>query len=128
MRVVIVEPNKPAYEAEIENNLDSYQKVVGGFIENVYNEDGTVIVVNEEGKLEHLKGNRRYGNDILVGTFFVTGTTIDDYRGLTDDEVKKYVDLFREPEEITDEEVTNSIRSGVIGFDSLEGMLAFLGI
>ena len=33
LRVVMVEPGKPAYETEIENTLEAEQKAVGGYIE-----------------------------------------------------------------------------------------------
>ena len=37
MRVVYVEPGRPAYEAEIAHDIHAEQKAVGGFIECVYN-------------------------------------------------------------------------------------------
>ena len=35
MRIVVVEPGKPAYESEIENSLSAEQEIVGGYIEAV---------------------------------------------------------------------------------------------
>ena len=35
LRVVMVEPGKPAYETEIDNTLEAEQKAVGGYIEGV---------------------------------------------------------------------------------------------
>lgn len=109
MRVVYVEPGKPAYAAEIENSLRSLQRAVGGYIQAVSNGDGTVIVCNEEGKLNSLPPNRRLVGDVLVGNFFVIGTEDVDFRSLTDEETEKYLARFAEPEEITDEEVEASI-------------------
>lgn len=111
LRIIFVEPGKPAYAAEIENSLRAEQRAVGGMIEVVSNGDGTLIVCNEEGKLIGLHANRRIagGADILVGNFFVVGEDGADFRSLTDEEVQKYSALFAEPEEIADEEVEASI-------------------
>lgn len=106
MRVVYVEPNKPAYEAEIAHTLEAEQKAVGGLIELVYNKDQTAIVCNEGGKIFGLEGNRRLDNgSIIVGSFFVCGLTEDDFRSLTDEEVVKYMARFAEPEDISQAEI-----------------------
>ena len=107
LRVIMVEPGKPAYETEIENTLEAEQKAVGGLIEPIYNEDDTILVGNEESKLMGMQGNRRIGDgsSIIAGPFFVCGDTGEDFRSLTDAEVEKYMDRFAEPEDITDEEV-----------------------
>ena len=94
MRVVYVEPNKPAYVAEVEHTLKGEQRAVKGYIEPVYIEDdGTCLICNEEAKLEGMEGNRRIGDgsSIIAGPFFVVGLTEDDFRGLTDSEVMKYM-------------------------------------
>lgn len=110
LKVVYVEPNKRPYVAEIENTLRQLQRAVGGNIELVHNGDGTGIVCNEEGKLNNLPGNRKVGSDIIVGNFYIVGLTSDDFRSLTEAETDKYMERFSEPEEITPEEVENSIR------------------
>ena len=107
MRVVYVEPGRPAYEAEIAHDIHAEQKAVGGFIECVYNKDGTVLVCNDESKLLGMEGNRRLGNGrtVIAGPFFVCGLTEDDFRGLTDTETQTYLDRFSLPENISREEV-----------------------
>ena len=120
MRVVYVEPNKPAYEAEVEHTLEGEQRAVKGYIEPVYIEDdGTCLICNEEAKLIGMEGNRRFGNgsSIIAGPFFVVGLTEDDFRGLTDAEVMKYMDRFKEPEQISQEEV-----QGDMGITIISGM------
>ena len=52
IKVVFVEPNKPAVVAEIENKLRGLQRAVGGNIEAIYFKDGTCLICNEEGKLK----------------------------------------------------------------------------
>lgn len=120
MRVVYVEPNKPAYVAEVEHTLKGEQRAVKGYIEPVYIEDdGTCLICNEEAKLEGMEGNRRIGDgsSIIAGPFFVVGLTEDDFRGLTDSEVMKYMDRFKEPEQISQEEVQADM-----GFTIISGM------
>lgn len=112
MRVVYVEPNKVPYVTEIEHTLAAEQKAVGGFIEPIYNDDGTTCLIgNEEAKLIGMEGNRRIfdGSQIIAGPFFVCGLTEDDFRSLTDEEVDKYMDMFAEPEQISQDEVQDNI-------------------
>lgn len=107
MRVVYVEPGKPPYAAEILHRLEAEQKAVGGRIEVAYNQDGTCLVCNEEGKLIGMEANRRIGDgtSIVVGPFFICGHARYDFRSLTDEETTKYLERFAEPEQITPEEV-----------------------
>ena len=107
MKVVYVEPNKPAYAAEIEATLKAQQRAVKGRIQLVDNGDDTAIVCNEDAKLQGMKGNRRLGNgkSVIAGPFFVVGMGGKDIRSLTDREIQKYIDRFSMPEEITQEEV-----------------------
>lgn len=111
MQVVYVEPHRKPYISEIEHTLDAEQKAVGGLIELIYNEDGTAIICNEEGKLIGLDGNRRIGDgsSIIAGSFFVVGLTEDDFCSLTDEEAQKYMERFSEPEEISEEDVQNDM-------------------
>ena len=62
---------------------------------------------NEEAKLIGMEGNRHFddGHSIIAGPFFVCGLTENDFRGLTDEEVVKYMDKFAEPEDISQDEV-----------------------
>lgn len=107
MRIVYVEPRRTPYISEIEHTLEAEQKAVGGLIEPIYNDDGTCLVGNEESKLIGMDGNRYLddGHSIIAGPFFVCGTTEDDFRGLTDEEVVKYMTRFAEPEDISKDEV-----------------------
>ena len=117
LRAVYVEPNKPAYETEIENTLKALQRAVGGYIEAVSISDGISLVCNEEGKLDNLPGNRRIGKDIIAGSFVIVGNGEEEFRSLTDEETNRYLKEFARPEEISEKEVKNSIRAGVITFN-----------
>ena len=116
LRVVMVEPGKPAYETEIDNTLEAEQKAVGGYIEVVPLDNEKILVCNEEGKLNGMQGNRRIGKDIIAGPFFIVGEDGDEFRSLTDEEVKESLERFAEPEEISQEEVENDMSAGIMFF------------
>ena len=111
LKVVMVEPHKAPYVTEIEDELSALQRAGGGYIEVVGNGDGTLIVCNEEGKLEGLEGNRRIhdGMSIIAGTFFVVGKDGEDFRSLTESEVTRYMDRFKNPEDISQDEVESDM-------------------
>ena len=59
MRIVLCEPGKQAQIAYIRPGLESFQKVVGGYIEPFYAfEEEVCIVCNEEGKINGMPVNR----------------------------------------------------------------------
>ncbi len=110
IKVVMVEPSKHPAITTIDNDLESLQKAVGGLIEFVGLEENTCILCNEEGKLIGLKGNRRFYNDIIAGTFYVCGLDDDgDLDSLTPSQMDRYLRMFWEPESFTQEEIDNSI-------------------
>ena len=105
MRVLYIEPGKSPEVKEIPGDLASLQEEVGGYIEAVYPfEDPVAIICNEEGKLIGLPPNRRFeysGHDwydIICGTFLIVGLSEDNFKSLTDEEVVKYTDMFKEVE------------------------------
>ena len=116
LRAVYVEPNKPAYETEIENTLEAEQEAVGGYIEVLPLDNEKLLICNEEGKLNGMQGNRRIGNDVIAGPFFIVGEDGDEFRSLTDEEVKESLKRFAEPEEISQEEVENAMSAGIMFF------------
>lgn len=85
----------------------------------LYSDDNTCLVGNEESKLQGMKGNRRIGDgsSIVAGPFFICGLTADDFRGLTDEEVVKYMARFAEPEYISDEETQADTGFQVFGLN-----------
>ena len=108
LNVVYVEPNKPAYAAEVEHTLEGEQRAVRGMIECIYcHDDNTCVVANEEAKLIGMEGNRRFGDgkSIIAGPFFVVGLEGDGFRSLTEEEQAKYLQEYAEPEQISQEEV-----------------------
>ena len=57
-------------------SLKELQDIVGGYIEIVYLNDGRIMVVNEEGKINgldyNLQGTLAYRKDVIVGNVLVT--------------------------------------------------------
>ena len=107
MQVIVVEPQKKPVVQNIDPGLESMQKIVGGSIEAVYPfADSVALLCNEEGKLLNLPLNRVLrddeGNvyDIISGTFFVCAAppNSDHFTGLTDQEIKTYMERFGMPE------------------------------
>lgn len=127
-RVIAVEPNKPAYETEIKNDLTSLQTMVGGgLIENMYNQDGTIFVVNDEGKINGMQANRRVENDIIAGPFFVIRDDGENYASLNDNDIDKYMKMFEYPDtDITQEEIDSLIKCDVFSFDNADDFWNFL--
>ena len=107
MQVVVVEPKKKPMVQDVGSDLKSMQKIVGGSIQAIYPFDEPVaLICNEEGKLLNLPLNRALrddkGNvyDIISGTFFVCAAppNSDHFAGLTDQQVKMYMERFSMPE------------------------------
>ena len=101
MKVLIVEPRKEPFAAEIDSGLHSLQQIVGGTIQAVYPFiDEVAIIAHDEGKLIGLPWNRPLYDedgqlyDILVGTFLVVGPTEDDFGSLADGLLEKYTKFF----------------------------------
>lgn len=105
IQVVIVEPFKKPYKKVIPNKLETFNKIVGGHIENLFFGQTAKgarlgIILNEEGKLLDLPFNRKLlGSkgivDIAVGTFFITAYNMrGENISLTDLEAEKYIKRF----------------------------------
>lgn len=105
-KIVIVEPNKKLpYKAVIDGSLESMQNLVDGWIEVCrppLHTDGAVIICNEEGKIRHLRPNRKLHfedgvlYDVICGTFFIINAPedSDDFESLTDEQIQKYIEMY----------------------------------
>ena len=105
IKVVLVKPMKRPEIAVIDTDLDSLQNTVGGLIEAVYPYDEEVcIVCNEEGKNLRLPLNRALKDqdgqitDIIAGDFFICDCTSENFGSLSDEQLKRYSDMFEKPE------------------------------
>lgn len=99
--VLIVEPMKQPYAKDIPDELASLQEIVGGHIEEICPFDDSVgVIANEEAKLMGLPPNRLLKDkngepyDVLCGTFFITGLSGDSFCSLSEEQLKKYKNLY----------------------------------
>lgn len=74
MKIVVKEPGQRARIIEGENKLETFQNIVGGYIECFYLVHDIVIVLNEEGKLMGLEPNLFLNNnELIVGPIAFVG-------------------------------------------------------
>lgn len=105
LHVLRVKPGKVPEEKDIGSDLNSLQAEVDGLIECVYMDDGAIIVVNEEGKLNGMEMNRRLGDDILCGPFFIVRDNgKGDFASLTSTQIEYYKNRFAQPEQFAEHE------------------------
>lgn len=107
LNAIKIEPKEPATKIEIEDTLVALQSFVDGYIEITYPfDDGVIVIGNDEAKLIGMEGNRHINGSVYAGQILLVG---DDGQGglrsLTEAETEKYLELFKEPEEISEEEV-----------------------
>lgn len=105
LKIVYVEPSRPPFISEVGNDLKSLQRAVCGYIEPINLGDGTILVGNNESKLMGMEGNRRLGDSIIAGPFFIVGEEGEDFRSLTEEEIQRYMERFAQPEHISQPEV-----------------------
>lgn len=112
IKVLKVAPKKEPEVVYLENKLRPLQEAVSigapevGLIEVVNMELGVDLLLNEEGKLIPLEPNRRFNGDILCGVFYVIGHNDEgDFCSLSDTNIRKYTEIFKNPEDIGSDEV-----------------------
>ena len=82
MRILLKKVGKPLLMAEVSNNLQALQKVVGGPIEVLTIASNLVCVCNEEGRLLNMKDNFNCLGETLVGDVFFCGVREDEFCSL----------------------------------------------
>lgn len=105
MRVLVVETLRKPEVRDICGTLESMQQLVGGTIQTIYPfDDSVAIVANDEGKVLGMLPNRGLWDDddvlydVICGTFFICGLTDDGLGSLTDEQIKKYLEMYENPE------------------------------
>ena len=101
IKVLKVAPLEKPEVCYVKNELRALQEAVSigadyvGLIEILDLDERTCILCNEEGKLINLMPNRRVGDDIICGVFYVTGQNEDgDLTSLTDEQIEHYSEVF----------------------------------
>ena len=103
--VVLVEPGKKARAAHIDGTLPGMKGIVGGKIEptSPYDED-VCLICNRENKDNAMPYNRAIYSkdgeitDIIAGTFFICGYDGEQFISLTDEQLKRYTEMYECPE------------------------------
>ena len=133
IRAVKLAPNKPAEEVILTNTLEGLQAAVAegadyGMIEFVRLEGNESLMLHEESKILGLEANRRLSSfgfdvrDVLCGTIYIVADYYDEEAedtylvDLPEDRVKFYLEAYKEPEQIDEEEVFHSICMEFFGF------------
>lgn len=113
IKVLMVAPHEHPKVTYLENKLEVLQTAVSigadyrGLIEIISLSDDVCILCNEEGKLIGLDPNRRLGDDVLCGVFYVVGQNKHgDLTSLSEEAIQTYSHRFYTPEEIDDDAVT----------------------
>lgn len=111
IRIIVCEPNELPRVETVEPCLETWQKLVDGLIQVIYPfDDDACVILNDEGKLKGLAGNRPLADengviyDVMVGTFVIVRAPedSDDFDSLTDEQVEKYMAKYSAP--LTDAE------------------------
>ena len=122
IKVLMVEPGKTPKVTTIKNELESLQDAVSigagerGLIEIITISEDACILCNEEGKLIGLEPNRRLGDDILCGVFYVTGNGEEDLASLSEENIEAYKKIFEKPDAFSPGDVERTINSGFFVF------------
>ena len=76
--------------------------MVGGVIDAIYpwKDDAVALIFNDAGKVIPLEPNRTLPEyeDIVFGAFFICGDDGENFCSLTDRQVQRYLERFRQPE------------------------------
>lgn len=111
-----IEPHKHPEYVTVENELKALQAQVGGLIEVITLSPTAAIIINDEGKLIGLEGNRRFRNDVIVGNMLIVGVKGEEFASLNDIEAERYKKRFWEPEDISAEEIRQHMGFRIIYF------------
>ncbi|HCJ56617.1 MAG TPA: hypothetical protein DHV55_04065 [Clostridiaceae bacterium] len=117
IKVLKIDVGQPPVIKEIQNDLDGLQAEVGGLIQVIGLEDGCLLVCNDEGKLNGMKPNRWFYDDIICGPFFICGDSMEgDFISLTSKQAEKYAEQFADSPVFTGEEQELEPRITFISF------------
>ena len=94
MRIVIKKAGQYPEVKEIENDLDVFHAIVGGYIETVSLVENILCVCNEEGKIKGLPMNMFLNGDMIVGDVFFCAFDGEDFTSLDDNQIAALINSF----------------------------------
>ena len=78
---------------EVENTLETWNDIVGGWIQTFPLASDMLIICNEEGKLKGLEPNVEIVvgecSELIVGDFAIVKQGYDDFEGLDDEQIER---------------------------------------
>ena len=105
MKILVVEPLKHPYVEDIDGSLKSMQEIIGSGVHATHPFDDSVnVITTDMGRLIEQPMNRALRDedgrvdDVLSGTFLICGISNDRFISLTDEQIKRYTQLFYVPE------------------------------
>ena len=111
MKVLYIQVGKKPQVIEIKHTHKEMQRLVGGII-SAYSpfDDGSVIILNDTGKIDGLEFNRVVYDengeieDIIAGDFFICYAPPDnsELSSLPDELIQKYTEVFKTPQAFID--------------------------
>ena len=111
MTVLYIQVGKKPQVLQIRHTLSEMQRLVGGIISTFSPfDDGSVMIVNDNGKNEGLEFNRTVRDkngkviDIIAGDFFICYAPPDnsELSSLPDELIQKYTEVFKTPQAFID--------------------------
>jgi len=96
--ILVVEPGRAPRPAKVEDNLEAFQKIVGGPIEaGCYLPQRVMLICNSEGKKMGLMPNRENpadSRDFIAGTFLLCSFEGEHFTSLTAAQQKEFETYF----------------------------------
>lgn len=91
IRVIYKKVDQKPKVIEIDNTLESKQKLVHGLIEVCEYKFGALVICNEEGRLVNMKPNLDIGYEIVVGDCLIVGDDYENsgFKSLTNEQIKQ---------------------------------------
>lgn len=83
-KVIVCPANGMPYVANVSDNLESLQRIVGGRIEAATMLEDALVICNEEGRLLNLPENRSLFLAGFCGDCLICGTDGEDFASLPD--------------------------------------------
>ena len=115
IKTLQIEPMMPPRTFYLEPSMRAFRKAVKadrikhGGVEAKKLEKNVYAIFNKDRFLADLEGNRRIGDDIIVGTMYIVATNDDRFPiSLTDKQISKYTLRFWNAEYFDDMEVVEA--------------------
>lgn len=120
LQVLLIRTMEAPKVVEIKDELSEMQKLVGGYIQEIMPfDDEVALICNEEGKINRMPLNRAIRDeegeimDIIAGDFFLCSAPVtrETFESLSKEQMEKYQDKFKYPEQFIQREDGIGVRS-----------------